>query len=547
MNSYKQQLLELSTELYRRAAKKSKKYQGWAKRMSKGHAKVARNRGDVDVLGRAKEFTAPTDLRLSRSYDELSGEREEQASKFSAAAKGVKTKRPPRGYPLGAQQANLIKQTEIHLKHKKPKEEREREQKYKDKDKDDPADWWKNENLINNFEKSLSRKLMEMRTGPSDTTHDPGEKGWTTDKEGKEIYRTIREPSGRSRRQQQNRDYFASKLKKHRMELRHVKSGGPRGTRGTAERAHGGTVIATDDDIAATGKNLKKMRRKTGRDRMADESPRERAEREFRHVPRGRTATVGGERTDPSQAGEESQTARQLKATGEGETKQQTGVRGPKGRRVQMKKKATKIRARVRKQGQTSYSDLKDPDAAEVAGLRNRPPRDIEEHFQGLLANALILNEIGDTQRGKDAIAKAFLRRKAQVDKATEVTAKSVDKHGLVAGLPDDKTTGKLARAELQMSKVGSYMGGRMHGEEKADELGYKGKQKQAFGDAGAKLGREQYDAEYKEGEKKLTKRAKRGKWGPTGKGTKQAVRDVKARSRSLDWDEGMPPGQSVN
>jgi len=212
-----------------------------------------------------------------------------------------------------------------------------------------------------------------------------------------------------------------------------------------------------------------------------------------------------------------------------------------------MKKKATKIRARVRKQGQTSYSDLKDPDAAEVAGLRNRPPRDIEEHFQGLLANALILNEIGDTQRGKDAIAKAFLRRKAQVDKATEVTAKSVDKHGLVAGLPDDKTTGKLARAELQMSKVGSYMGGRMHGEEKADELGYKGKQKQACGDAGAKLGREQYDAEYKEGEKKLTKRAKRGKWGPTGKGTKQAVRDVKARSRSLDWDEGMPPGQSVN
>ena len=97
------------------------------------------------------------------------------------------------------------------------------------------------------------------------------------------------------------------------------------------------------------------------------------------------------------------------------------------------------------------------------------------------------------------------------------------------------------------MAKIGSYMGGRMHGEEEADKRGYTGKQKQQFGDAGAQIGRKQYDDEYKDSEKELNKRAKKGKWGPKGKGTRQAVRDVKARSRELDWDEGMPPGRSVN
>lgn len=127
-------IAELSRKLYRRAAKaaKDKTYD----------ADIASDMHAIDSMAKLHqgeiELGADHDA-LSSKWKEHGNERAQQAQRFTAASKGVKSRRPPRGYPLGAQEKNLDTQTRLLYR----KQRRE-------------------DSSVNNFEKMLTTKLMQI-------------------------------------------------------------------------------------------------------------------------------------------------------------------------------------------------------------------------------------------------------------------------------------------------------------------------------------------------------------------------------------------------
>jgi hypothetical protein len=117
---------------------------------------------------------------------------------------------------------------------------------------------------------------------------------------------------------------------------------------------------------------------------------------------------------------------------------------------------------------------------------------------------AYIINEVGDTERGKDFIAKSAKKRKDQLDQAD-----AAEEGGAI---PDTTTKARLARGENQIVKVASNLAGRMYAEREGQS-----------GDAGARKGTKAYYEARPKGLLRLRAPAE-----PTGRGTKRAVRDLK-------------------
>ena len=171
MNNFEQYLLnELSKKLYQRAADKARSKQKGASLMSKGHSQLGFQQGEHGKAmkqhhkrkGTSMEdelsLTNMPNIVLSKKYEDLDTDREAQVGKFSAGAKGVKTRREPRGYPLGEKEKTLGKQSQIQLDKARRKND-ERKKRQQNDDDNDPADDWKNESI---FEQHLINVLLEV-------------------------------------------------------------------------------------------------------------------------------------------------------------------------------------------------------------------------------------------------------------------------------------------------------------------------------------------------------------------------------------------------
>jgi hypothetical protein len=116
---------------------------------------------------------------------------------------------------------------------------------------------------------------------------------------------------------------------------------------------------------------------------------------------------------------------------------------------------------------------------------------------------AYIINEIGDTERGKRFILQSLAKRRYELEKADQAEQRGA--------IPDTKTKARLGRGEDQVTRVASYLTGRMYGEKGG-----------TGGDAGAKIGTAAY---YKARPKGLLRL--RAPNEPKGEGTRRAVRDL--------------------
>ena len=171
--------------------------------------------------------------------------------------------------------------------------------------------------------------------------------------------------------------------------------------------------------------------------------------------------------------------------------------------------------------------------------------------FEQFLAESLMqINEIGDTERGREFIRKAWKKRKSQVDKATDTVQKDLAKHGAAAA-PDRETADKMARAEAQVNKVAGYMGGRLSGELVGATLPKKsdpgGKIAKELADTGASMGYKGAKKEFADTTAKITAKAKKKNWGPTGKSTKSAAKKIESDSRKLNWEQDKGSGIGRN
>ncbi len=126
-------IAELSSALYKRAAKAAKDKVYDADIMSDIHAidsTIKKQQNNLEI--------GADHHRLARKWRNQGDERAQQSQRFTAASKGVKSRRPPRGYPLGAQEKNLDTQT--RLLYRKGRED----------------------SSVNNFEKMLTTKLLQI-------------------------------------------------------------------------------------------------------------------------------------------------------------------------------------------------------------------------------------------------------------------------------------------------------------------------------------------------------------------------------------------------
>ena len=136
--------------------------------------------------------------------------------------------------------------------------------------------------------------------------------------------------------------------------------------------------------------------------------------------------------------------------------------------------------------------------------------------------------EIGDTIEGKEKIAKAFLKRASEIEKAEKAMADNLRQSGGDYHSVSKDDTAKVMRGRLQLSKVDSYMGGRAGGENLAGDS----KHKDRFGDEGAKIGMKAYRKKHGETEDLLIRTA-RGKLGTKGQGVRDAKKSIQQKGQA--------------
>lgn len=100
MNYY---LNELSKGLLQRAAEKARKHSKMAKRVGMAHAKmgILKDEPGSDPMTNPKLRDMGPHIQTTLLAAQLHQQRKEQSQKFHVASKGVRTRRPGRGYPLG--------------------------------------------------------------------------------------------------------------------------------------------------------------------------------------------------------------------------------------------------------------------------------------------------------------------------------------------------------------------------------------------------------------------------------------------------------------
>ena len=182
---------------------------------------------------------------------------------------------------------------------------------------------------------------------------------------------------------------------------------------------------------------------------------------------------------------------------------------------------------------------------------------------QHLIEKLFHINEIGDTQKGKDFIRRSFDKRSKQHDDAVEAGKTAYKDYP-----PSEKDTFRVQRAKLQLQKVAHYMNKKQDHEDTAEHnpegvAAYKDyrkklavhpktkqkrdieweepKTKEALkkdmGDYGARRGRQDYREEYGEEETRTRKRLKGlGVKGPTSKGMEKALSRTQQKNRDDNW-----------
>ena len=534
MNNFEKFLIsELSKDLYDRAAEKSQRLAKNTGMLSDFHLNQAFKR--KESVG--DEKTPHYDL--AKKLEGLKRDRRQQTTRFTAASKGVKSRRPGRGYSLGGYQENLAKQSVLQAQ-------------TDEKDK-------KNESIMNKFEKFLADSLMEMRRGPHDVK---GE---------------------RSEKYQKERDEYATRLSSMRSNVQ--KAGVHRKHLQKIRRASG------QHDIPKEGELPKEMRG-TARGRTA----RHGGERTDPRAPAGKESTEGGAYVRSAQ-GEGEMSPEQKKLSGQEYDKSQdqarrtTGGPNPTGQNTRRSdrfkgapvispetakklrakisgKPASKPKAKAKKpskdvspelQGHmqslqdlgaqgVSKGELKsDPEKAKrldttMKGLsdegakmnkKKKEKEAVSDHFLRAVTNAILINEIGDSEAGKRKIGKAYNKRMSQLSAAR---AESEEQHAKYGRQPTEKDALRLAKGELQVQKVANYMGGRQEGEGIADDYAKHQKRvKRELGNIGAKAGINKYKKEFGDADKDIRKRTK-GE-GPTSKGVKKALKNIQGRGKK-DWEQ---------